>query len=188
MDESLRQKVVWEAQELWRAGRALEAGKLIFERIPIENLAEWSANILEIALEYFPPSPDIEAVLEFAKHPDGFGKGIDGKSREAHAIVDKVNRFPYLRPEPFPQVIFTLATNVGKVVYNVQGYHAPFDYDAGWEIVATFLQIAQGVNDPEFEAKAWSVLCAEKYLKLETPMTDPLFYPEWFVKHRKQTK
>ena len=188
MDESMRQKIVWEAQELWRVGRALDAGKLIFERIPIEYLAEWSANILEIALDHFPTSPDIQAVLEFAKHPDAFGKGVDGKWREAHAIIDEVNRLPYLLPEPFPQVIFTLATNVGKVVYNAQGYPAPFDYDAGWEIVATLMQIIQGVHDPEFEAKAWSVLCAEKYMKLETPMTNPSFYPEWFINQRKQAK
>ena len=75
-------------------------------------------------------------------------------------------------------MIFTLASNVGKVVYNAQGYPAPFDYDAGWEIVATLMQIVQGVNDAEFEAKAWSVLCTEKYVKLETPMTNPSFYPE----------
>ena len=188
MDEPVRQKIVWEAQELWRAGRARDAGKLVFESIPIEHLAEWSANILEIALDHFPASPDIQAVLEFAKHPDDFGKGIEGKAREAHAIVDEVNRFPYLLPQPFPQMIFTLATNVGKVIYNVQRYPAPFDYNAGWEIVATLLQIVQGVNDAEFEAQAWSVLCSEKYMKLETPTTNSSFYPEWFINQRKQAK
>src|SRR5512138_4038452 len=101
MDESMRQKIAWEAQELWRAGRALEAGKLIFERIPIEHLAEWSADILTIALEHFPPSPSIQAILEFAKDPDTFGKGITSKWREAHAIIDEVNRFPYFLPQPF---------------------------------------------------------------------------------------
>ena len=187
MDEASRQKIVSEAQELSRTGRALEAGKLIFEHIPTDHLAQWSANILEIALDHFLTSPDIQAVLEFAKHPDVFGNGIDDKWREAHAIIDEVNRFPYLLPEPFPQLVFRLATNVGKVVYNAQGYPAPFDYDAGWEVVAILIQIVQGVRDPKFEAKAWSVLCAEKYMKLDTPMTNPLLYPEWFINQRKQT-
>jgi hypothetical protein len=74
------------------------------------------------------------------------------------------------------------------VVYNVQQFPAPFDYDAGWEVVAILMQIVQGVQEADFEAKVWSVLCAEKYLKLEKSMTDPLFYPEWFVNQRKQAR
>lgn len=188
MDETVRQLIVLEAQELCRVGRSLEAGKLIFEYIPVEFTSEWSANILEIALDYFSPSSDVQAILEFAKHPDTFGKGVNGKWREAHEIVDEVNRFPYLLPESFPKLIYTLATNVGKVVYNAQEYPAPFDYDAGWEVVATMIQIVQGVSNPEFETKAWSVICDNKYMKLETPVSKPLLYPEWFINKNKQAK
>ena len=186
MDKSLRQQLGREAKALWNAGRALEAGKLLFERVPIEHQAEWSANILEIACDHFLASPEIEAVLKFARNPDIFGRGTEGEWREAHKIVTKVMMFPYLLPEPFSQTIFTLAINVGKVAYNAQGFPAPFDYDAGWEIVATLLQIVQGWNDAEFEEKVWSLLCDEKFLSLETPLTDPSLYPEWFSRQTKQ--
>lgn len=170
MEESLKRQVVHEAQELWNAGHSLEAGKLIFEHIPREHRPAWAAGVLEIARGYFPPSREIEAVLEFAKNPDRWGKGEEGRWREAHRIIDAVNNFPYLPPEPFPQTIVTLAKNVGKVVYNAQGYPAPFDHDAGWEIAETLKQIVQGVNDAEFTARAWATLCCERYIELEAPI------------------
>jgi hypothetical protein len=164
MDEIWKREIVQKTLELWDAGNALEAGQIIFEHLPRESRPPWAATVLKIAYEQFPPAAAIEAVIEFAEHPDRWGTGAEGRYHEAHQIVDEVNRFPYLLPEPFSQTIYTLAKNVGKVVYNAQLYPAPFDHEAGWEIAETLKHIVRGINSDEFAERAWMALCNEKYI------------------------
>jgi hypothetical protein len=166
MNEALKQQIVHKAQEFWNTGYALEAGKLIFERIPREYRSAWAARVLEITCGHFASSEDIEAFLAFAKNPNQWVKDRDGNWHEVHALVSRFTGFTY-HPEPFPQLIFMLAKNVGKVVYNASGYPAPFDHHAGWEIADTLKQIVQGINDAEFETKAWSALCDQKFIELD---------------------
>jgi hypothetical protein len=164
MDDLLKRQLLAIAYDFWSQGQGLDAGQLLFEHIAPEHRPGWGANALAFALPLFPPDSDIEAVLEFAKHPEAWGRGDAGAWHAAHALVGAVNRFPYIRPEPAEQMIYTLAAMVGKVVYNAKAYPTPFDYDAGWDVVATLKRIVEHRNDPVLVDQAWQVLSAPAYL------------------------
>jgi hypothetical protein len=124
----------------------------------------WTYKILKIAYLHFPADPKIENVLEFARSPQNWGEGREGRFHEAHRIVDAVN---HLTSAP---LIFHLATQVGKIVYTAQQYPAPFDHSAGWKIAEILKQIVQQINNSEFEKKAWQTLADEGFIVLEKPI------------------
>ena len=106
----------------------------------------------------------IEAVLEFARHPEHWGEGKEGHYDEAHRIVVEVNR-QYDNP-----LIFQLATQVGKIVYTAQQYPAPFDHSAGWKIAETLKRIVQKIDTGKFAGRAWAALANEEFIVLEKPV------------------
>jgi len=164
MDNVLKQKLIAEAFAYWNGGQAFQAGGIIFESIPVNRRHQWAYEILKFAYSRFPKDPSLDAVLEFAGHPEKWGEGNHSHSSEAHRIVDEVNR---RHEDP---IIFRLAAQVGKIVYTAQRYPAPFDHSAGWKIVEILKQIAQELNDREFEAKAWSTVANESFVELEEPV------------------
>jgi hypothetical protein len=167
MNESQRKHLINEAQELWNANQGLGAGEVIYEHIPRELRSLWAVDILKFVYEYFPPADDIEAVIKFGETPSLWSPD---RYLEAHEIVDVVNRFPHQEVEPFEQTIYTLAVNVGKVVYNAQHYPAPFDHDAGWQIGKTLKRIEQEIENEGFVERAWKVFCKEQYILLDEPI------------------
>jgi hypothetical protein len=165
MEKALRQQIVERASAYWNSDKARQAGVTIFETIPVHRRHIWAYEILKLAYSYFPKDHRIEAVLEFAEHPEKWGEGRDShRSHEAHRIVDEVNH-RYSDP-----IIFQLATQVGKIVYTTQQFPAPFDHSAGWEIAEILKQIVQQLNNREFEAQAWSALANEMFIELEEPV------------------
>ena len=164
MNNAFKKQIIQKAREYWDNNQPLQAGRAIFECIPINRRHLWAYEILNIAYSYFPKGPKIEAVLEFAKFPEKWGEGKNGRSRDAHRIVDEVN---HRQDDP---IIFHLATQVGKIVYTAQQYPAPFDHSAGFRIAEILKQIVQQVSDREFEAKAWSTLANEDFIVLEEPV------------------
>jgi hypothetical protein len=164
MDAIVRKQIIEKAFAHWTSGQPLDAGRLIFESIPVSRRHSWAYEILKLASTRFPVDARIDAILEFASHPENWGKGRNGRYRDAHRLVDKVNnRFE-------SSLIFQLATQVGKIVYTSQQYPAPFDHSAGWEIANVIWQIVQQLNDPAFKAEAWSKFADEMYLVLEEPV------------------
>lgn len=169
MDETFTKRIVREAKEQWDADHALEAGRLIFERIPQKQWAAWGVGILEIVQCLVPPSPDIEAVVELAKRPASTNPENEEEWRAAHEIVDTVNSLHYELTDPRAKRVFTLVKDVAKVVYNSRGYPAWFDYDAGWKIADDLKQIVYDTKDAEFERQAWAALCNEEFIQLKVP-------------------
>ena len=165
MEKALKQQIIEKASAYWNSNEARQTGVIIFETILVNRRHVWAYEILKLAYSHFPKDQRVEAVLEFAEHPQKWGKGRDSRhSREAHRIVDEVNhRYDY-------PIIFRLATQVGKIVYTAQQYPAPFDHSAGWEIAEILKQIVQQLNDREFEIQAWSTLANESFIELEEPV------------------
>lgn len=159
--DKLRNQVIEKARAFWDSDQPLQAGAEIFEHIPIDQRHVWAYGILKLACSYFPKDAAIEAVLEFAEHPEKWGYGKDGRAHEAHRIVDAVNH------RNADLIIFQLAVQVGKVVYTAQQYPAPFDHGAGWEIAAVLKQIVRSRNDSEFEKLAWATLANRDFISLE---------------------
>jgi len=165
MEKALKQQIIERAFADWNSNEARQTGAILFETIPVNRRHVWAYEILKLAYSHFPKDSRIDAVLEFAKHPERWGEGPDSRlSREAHRIVDEVNyRYDY-------PIIFRLATQVGKIVYTAQQYPAPFDHSAGWEIAQILKQIVQQLDNPEFELQAWSALANESFIELEEPV------------------
>jgi ribosomal protein S18 acetylase RimI-like enzyme len=169
MDETFLKRIVREAKEQWDAGQALQAGRLIFERIPQEQWATWAVAILELARGFVPPSPEIEAVIKLAKWPPSPNPENADEWRAAHEVVDAVNNLHYETTDPPAKRVFALAKDVAQVVYNSRGYPAMFDFDAGWEIADDLRQLVPDAKDAEFERRAWAALCNKEFIKLLVP-------------------
>ena len=165
MEKALRQQIIERAFAYWNSNEARQAGVIIFETIPVNRRPVWAYEILKLAYLQFSKDHRIDAVLEFAAHPERWGEGRDSRqSPDAHRIVDEVNyRYDY-------PIIFRLATQVGKIVYTAQQYPAPFDHSAGWEIAEILKQITQQLNNRGFEVEAWSTLANEGFIELEEPV------------------
>lgn len=167
---SKKHQIVQKFQEYWDAEDFLEAGILLFERIPRKLRPVWSTNLLEMVYEYGSPSEEIEDVIELGRKPDGWINLKSDQYLEAHSIVKAVNVLHSVTEKPLPKAIFTLARNVGKVIYNAYGYSAPFDHSAGWQIVEDLKQVVDLVDNPDFTAKGRSLICNEEFVELTTPI------------------
>ncbi len=159
MNKSQRQQITQKARHYWDTEQPFQTGGVIFESIPVDLRHQWAAKILEVAYAHFPPDARIEAVLDFAKFPEKWGKGVESRHSEAHRIVSNVN----WQEHP----LLSLATQVGKIVYTAQQYPAPFDHGAGWKIAEDLKQIVQQLSDPEFTVQAWMALANEEFILLE---------------------
>src|SRR6185436_8546856 len=175
MDSSLKQKVIYSAKLLWDERNLMEAGMLLFERIPLPFRPLWGADILTFASQRISFVAQIQDVITFARTPDEWvNSASQDKGKKAHNFFDAV-RLLTLEEERKDTKdklyinMLLLAENVAKVTYNAYSYGAPFDHSAGWWIIANLKGITEIVNDTDFSASAWKVLTNEEYIELETP-------------------
>ena len=172
MDEILRVKIVHAVQEHWNAGRLLQAGMILYERIPRWDRPAWGADVLSLAQSRVFLLPEVETVIAFARNPAYWGEGLGEKQEEAHRVFDTVreHRLQQENAGRLQEALLSLAENVAKVTYNVYGYAAPFDHDAGWHIAGNAKVIAEEVGDPGFASEVWVSLCREQYINLDQPV------------------
>ena len=175
MDSLLKQKIIRSAKHSWDTGDLIEAGRLLFERIPCASRPFWGADILEFASQRVSKAPDIQNVITFARTPEEWANSTSREKRSnAHDFFNAVRQITLEedRKDNADQVyrnVLLLAENVAKVTYNAYGYHAPFDHDAGWWVVSILKNVVDLVNDTDFSTTAWKVLTNEAYIELETP-------------------
>jgi len=141
-----------QAQRDWEAGRALDAGRLIYERIPPRQRPGWAARALEAVRGLIPKTPEIDSVLEIARDP--------ARWRAAHAAFTAVRALTLEAKDPLVEAVLHLAENVAKVTYNASGGPAPFDHDAGWWVAQNLHGIISrgGEKASTLRAEAWSLL------------------------------
>lgn len=146
------------AGELWSSGKALEAGQILFELLPVQRRPEWAASILRLVLEKSRlRSRPINTLLRIADRP--------AKWRKAHcafyALRTKTLELEAKSAPSEKQTTFLyhllLAENVAKVIYNASGsaIPRPFDYDSGYWVVSCLRHLVDLWNDQEFTQKAW---------------------------------
>ena len=176
MELLLKQKIIRSAKESWDQRNLIEAGMLLFERIPLSFRPLWGADILDFASQRISNIAQIQNVIAFARMPDEWANSTStDKRKKAHNFFDSVRRLTSeeeqkdIKDKRYINLL-SLAENVAKVTYNAYGYDAPFDHHAGWWIVVNSKIIAEIVNDTDFSATAWKVLTNEVYFELETPI------------------
>lgn len=156
---------VSQARRLWREGRAVDAGRLLFERIPDQDAPRWAAEILDFCRHRIGSLPAVDDVAAIARDPSRWPR--------AHAAFAVVRQL-LLVAERDPAAdrariaLLYLAENTAKVAYNASrpappydaGHPAPFDEDTGWWIAENVRRIADHLRDPEFETESWDRLVA----------------------------
>ena len=141
-----------QAERDWEAGHALDAGRLIYERIPPRQRPAWAAQALEAVRGLIPKMPEIDGVLEIARDP--------ARWRAAHDAFTAVRALTLGAKDPLVEAVLRLAENVAKVTYNASGGPAPFDRDAGWWVAQNLHAIISrgGEKASKLRAEAWSLL------------------------------
>ncbi len=141
-----------QAQRDWEAGRALDAGRLIYERIPTRHRPAWAARVLELVRDLAPSSPEIDQVLAVARDP--------ARWQEAKQVFQAIREVRQRTEDPLLESVLSLAENVAKVTYNASGAPTPFDRDAGWRVADGLWTVISkaGERARKLEEQAWSVL------------------------------
>ncbi len=173
MEFNTTEEIIHKAREFWDSGDSWSAGKLVDSHIPIEKRAKWMAGVLDVVAGMFEKDASIEEIIDFARNPNKFGKGLNGNGKAAHQVVDNVNRFPY-KLEEFPLTIFFLTAHAGKVIYNAQDFGAPFDYDAASTVFEIAKLMTRKFQNEQFEIKLWVALCPTNLLVVENPPISPM--------------
>ncbi len=143
---------VAQAKRDWEAGRALDAGRLLYERVPKQQRPGWAARILELVKDLAPKTPEVEQILEIARDP--------ARWPEAHTALHPVRRLTLETKDPLVESVLSLAEKVAKVTYNASGGSASFEHDAGWRVASDLRVVITraGEKGSKLKTEAWSIL------------------------------
>jgi hypothetical protein len=74
-------KHLMQASEYWNEGQLLDAGRLIFENLPIEVRPKWASRVLALVVKRTGVKlPPIERILQIASNPSEWNKARDAFS------------------------------------------------------------------------------------------------------------
>ena len=147
------------AESLWKKGDTLEAGRIIFENLPVQKRVAWAAKVLDTVIEHTGiQCRPIETLREIANDRHRWADG--------HLVFDNIRTLTLqverLDSRTAEQDLFLvqllLAEIVAKVVYNATNPDGPFDEDSGWWIAHCVKSCLDRINDAEFAKLAWRVL------------------------------
>lgn len=155
-----------QAAEYWTGGLPLEAGRLIFAKLPTADRPRWASGILRLVLARSGIRSSLfEPVLHIADHQAMWRDGHRAFStlRASTLKLDKLERTRGLtEDEKLLRSILSLAELVAKVTYNATNPADGFDEDSGWWIAACLRGfVDHRWRDDEFSKAAWSALSHE---------------------------
>lgn len=154
-DEQLAQ-----ALALWQAGETVEAGRVIFERVPEDARPAWAAGILRaIIARTGISSAAIEGVLQVVAGPWSQAHQAFDAARDESFKLEKVSGA--LPTERLPLRVVLLAELVAKVTYNATKPDDEFDEDSGWWIGSCLREVLEAAGDPDPAGAAWALLTSD---------------------------
>ncbi|MCW3059556.1 MAG: hypothetical protein JWQ02_1377, partial [Capsulimonas sp.] len=143
---------VEEARSYWESGRAMEAGRILYDQLPVKKRPLWAVGILEACLPLIPPVAEFEHVRAL---------GHDrSRWREAHDAFSAVRALT-LQNDKLPDSselygwMLVLTENTAKVIYNGSEEQAPFDHDAVWAVLACARGVVDAANQHDLEEEVW---------------------------------
>ena len=156
-------EILSERSRLWKKGRALEAGKLIFENLPIRKRPHWAARVLRLVVDRTGVhSQPVELAIRTANTPDDWVNAHDVFS-VARSETLELDRLRELSPQQDLLLKhLVLAELVAKVTYNSTNPVDEFDEDSGWWVAPCLKRILDSLDDAEFSAVAWSTLVSDE--------------------------
>jgi hypothetical protein len=154
------------AREYWRGGRPLEAGRLLYDNLPVESRPAWAVRILRLVLDRSGVSRShFERVLHTADNPRQWANGHRCFDLIRHETLecDRLRRSGQLtKDQELFASLMLLAELVAKVTYNAVEPPDEFDEDSGWWIAASIRGFIDRWKDDEFSKATWSALCCEE--------------------------
>jgi len=152
-------QILSEARNLWNKGNALEAGKLIFENLPVGTRPQWAARVLRLVVDRTGvKSQPVELAISIANAPKDWGKAHDVFSTVRKATLELGRLKPLSAPQTLLLRQLGLAELVAKVTYNGTNPDDEFDEDSGWWVAPLLKNILDSLDDEKFSAAAWSAL------------------------------
>jgi hypothetical protein len=154
-----------EVSELWGRGQTRDAGRLIFENLPLEIRPRWAYNILRLVTTQTGINPPpIENILQIASHPDEWNKAHSAFRLIRESVLELNKKKERTAAEMLLLRHLALASIVAKVTYNsskalTPPYPYPFDEDAGWWMAECVRHILDLLGDVEFSKLMWLALC-----------------------------
>lgn len=121
---------------------------MVYERLPRDYRPHWAGNILDLCRSRFPHLREVDEV---------YFVSCDATHWErAQQSFDAVRALTLSNTAPFSgaALLFRLAENTAKVIYNASGGSVPYDHNAGWRLVEDLHAICEFLDDPEFTAEA----------------------------------
>lgn len=145
------------ARACWAKRQHLEAGQLLFERIPQNDVPSWAARVLQAAIEHSRIQHRLfNVVLECAADPAKWDNG--------HQVFSKVRK-EILKPKPSTEVqrktylLLFVAELVAKLTYNASSPLGPFDDDTGFWLLKCSVDFAEETRSLTLMDRIWE-LCA----------------------------
>ncbi len=150
------------ANELWKKGSFLEAGRLLFEGLPKDEQPHWAAAILDLSVKWLDVRTcavwELQRVARKRRRWRGAHQAF-GMIRKATLRLEERKTRTQIQERILCQCY--VAENVAKVIYNAADPMDPFDEDAGWWIVSCLKSCIDCVGKSEFEEEATSLLFGE---------------------------
>ena len=161
------EKSIDDAYDQWITGGPLEAGRLIFENLPIDDRPKWACRILKYVLDRaMITNPMFKPILTAASDQSLWDSGhkVFSKLRAKTLKLDKLRRRAGLSEDQEQlAAILAIAELVAKVTYNSTNPPDEFDEDSGWWIAPILKGLADhGRRHEQCLQEAWSMLSSHR--------------------------
>jgi hypothetical protein len=146
-----------QAAGYWREGKALDAGRLIFENLPSDIRPKWAGKILaSVVTRSGVTLPEIERIIHLTDSPEQWPQGHDAFSAVRKRTIELEQLKERTPEEALLLSHLLLAELVAKVIYNATNPPDEFDDDSGWWVVVTLKEILDLLADHSFSRSMWS--------------------------------
>lgn len=165
------------ASQLWKEGRSLEAGRLLFENLAPDRRPGWAGRILaSLTQRAGTNSSPIGRIIKIAENPREWHTAHDAFSEARHSTLEldaKLRTEGNLTSkERLLQALLALAELVAKVTYNATNPYDEFDEDSGWWIAGCTRDLLDRLKDDGFSTYVWSLMCDQDDLASGAPRTE----------------
>jgi hypothetical protein len=160
---TLTTEMISRARELWNNGQTLDAGKVIYECLPVEARPLWAARVLRLVVKRTGIiSQPIEHAIGIANTPRDWGKANGAFLTLRVATLELENLQERSPKQELLLNNMLLAELVAKVTYNATSPSDEYDEDSGWWIAQCLKDILDLINDEKFSIVAWTTLCLDE--------------------------
>lgn len=148
-----------EAEKYWQAGRGVDAGRLLFEQVPVATRPQWAVGILDFVVNLSGVHHlAISRVQQIGGDRAQWGAAHGAFSQLRKLLISSEGVSDLSNKQELLLSVTSLAENVAKVIYNATDPEDEFDEDSGWWIVECLLHCAVHIERADFKNLAWAFL------------------------------